>query len=121
MDFQYKGEANDDIDLENEYEIEIKVESLTLTQHQLSDIKLFFIFGDFVHKMTFEEGGGDFKEIILNFTMHAVPSGLSQKLSKIPIMLYIVSKEPDLKPLGDFKIRFQDNLHPNLSEFVLSL
>lgn len=117
MDFQYKGEASGDIDLENEYEIEFKIESLSLTQHQPDDFKLFFIFGDFVHKMTVGEKGS-MQDLALKLTMHSVPSDLSTKLLNIPIMLYIVSKEPDLKPLGYLKIVFQDDLHSNSSEFI---
>lgn len=108
MDFRYKAEPSDDIDLENEYEIEIKIESLSLTQHHPDNIKLFFIFGDFVHKMSAGEDGSK-QDLALKLTMHSVPSDLSLKLLNIPIMLHIVSKEPDLKPLGCLKIVFQDD------------
>lgn len=99
MDLKYKGEAGEEIDLENEYELEIKIESLSLTQHQLGDIQLIFIFGDLVYKMT-SEGDSGFEGKTQNFTMHSVPSEISEKLSNIPIMLYIVSNV-DQKPLGD--------------------
>jgi hypothetical protein len=101
MDFQFKGEVVEEIDLENEYELEIKIESLLLTQHQQGDIQLIFIFGDLVYKMTLE-GGEELEGRAQNFTMHAVPSELSKKLSIMPIMLYIVSIA-DLKPLGILK------------------
>jgi hypothetical protein len=118
MDFQFKGEAGEEIDVENEYELEIKIESLSLTQHQLGDIQLILIFGDLVHKMTSEDGE-QFEGRTQNFTMHAVPSELSEKLSNMPIMLYVVSTADALKPLGDLKIRFRDDLRYNLCEFVI--
>lgn len=105
MDFQYKGEADKQIDSENEYELEIKIESLSLTQHQLGDIQLIFIFGNLVYKMT-SDGDEGFEGRSQTLTMHAVPNELSEKLSNMPIMLYIVSNF-DLKPLGDLKTQFQ--------------
>lgn len=117
MNFQYKTEASSDIDLENEYEIEIKIKSLSLTQHKLSDTELFIIFGDFVKRITYEEGH---ESMSLNFILHSVPSELSHKLLKILIMLHIVSIDPDPKALGDWKIKYQPDLHANLNEFISS-
>lgn len=113
MDFQYEEEAGKEIDLENEYDLEIKIESLSLTQHQLGDIQLIIIFGDLVYKMTSEEGDGGFEGRTQRLTMHAVSSELSSKLLNMPIFIYILSTV-DLKPLGDFKTQFRDNLHSNL-------
>jgi hypothetical protein len=98
MDFQNKTEASSDIDLENEYELEIKIKSLSLTQHKLNEIKLFIIFGDFVNRMTFKE---EEQTVSQGFTLHSVPSELAYKLSEIPIMLHVVSKESDPKALGE--------------------
>lgn len=101
MDFQFKGDANDEEkgDLENEYQLEIKIETLTLTKHQPDDIQLIFIFGDLVNKMTAENGEGfDGQKQV--YIVHSIPSGLSKKLLNLPIMLYAVSLQ-DLKPLGE--------------------
>lgn len=105
MDFQYKGEPGVEIDVENEYELEIKIESLSLTQNQLGDIQLIFIFGDLVFKFTSVDDD-EFEGKTQAFTIHAVPSALSEKLSNIPIMLYIVSIV-DQKSLGDSTLAFK--------------
>lgn len=102
MDFQFKGEAVDseNTNLENEYHLEIKIESLSLTKHQPNDIQIMFIFGDLVNKMSAEDDEGfDGRQQL--YIVHSVPSSLSEKLLKIPIMVYLVSLV-DLKTLGLF-------------------
>lgn len=110
MDFQFKGEANDegicDSDSENEYQLEITIDTMTLTKFQPDDIQLIFLFGDLVNKMTTEKGEGfDGRKQI--YTLHSVPSGLSEKLLNLPIMLYAVTLV-DLKPLGEFRKAFHN-------------
>lgn len=102
MDFEFKGEPVEHGSgvVENEYSLEIRIESLSLTQHQPSDVQLIFIFDDLVNKLTVEKGEG-FDDRRQVYTVHSVPSGLAEKLMQLPIMLCIVSLE-DLTPLGQF-------------------
>lgn len=102
MEIQYKAEAGAaaDIDLEYEYDIEFKIESLTLKQHQPSDIIVNLLFGERLLKLSCEKDES-FEGKSINFAVHYVPSALAQKLLDIEIVLYCVSKEPDSKLIGD--------------------
>lgn len=97
MDIQFGGPSDVlDVNLENEYQLEIKINSVVLRQP--SDVQLIFIFGDLVNKITCGDDEG-FNDAKLVYTVHSTSSALSEKLSKSPIMLHVVSHQ-NSKALG---------------------